>query len=200
MTCIVGLVHAESVYIGADSAAVGRFVCRATTVPKVFIKDSFLIAYTGSFRMGQVLQHHLSVKAQEASQSDMEFMVTEFVEAVRTLLKSRGVAEVQHNRESGGQFLVGYRGRLFSVGSDYHVGEIAERMDALGVGVTALGEDVGTREGIHALGVGAAFALGAMKALPRMGPEKRIRKSLEIAAHYTMGVRPPFHVERLSPP
>lgn len=179
MTCVVGLVHKGSVHIGVDSAAVQGWTRRTSKLPKVFRRGPFLIGYTTSFRMGQLLEHHLTVPEQEAGQDDLAFMVTQFIERVRALLKEKGFTRVESNTEKGGQFLVGYRGHLYTVESDFQVGKQAEGYDAIGSG--------------------AEFALGAMRALPDLPPGKRLRKALEVAAHFNMGVSAPFTVATLKP-
>lgn len=191
MTCIVGLVHAprgsrgkapeKTVYIGADSASVLGWTSRVTSLPKVFQRGPFLIGYTSSFRMGQLLQHALAVPPQgtgKKDQDDMKFMVTVFAEHVRALLKERGMSKVEANSESGGQFLVGYRQRLYSIMSDFQVNEMADGYDAVGSG--------------------AEYALGALRALgPEMPPKTRVRRALEVSAHFSMAVCPPFYVRSL---
>jgi ATP-dependent protease HslVU (ClpYQ) peptidase subunit len=177
MTCIVGLVHRGSVYIGGDSASVQGWTSRVTRLPKVFRRGPFLIGYTTSFRMGQLLQFGLEARPQRDDEDDMEFMVTEVAERVRQLLKERGVAKVESNAESGGQFLIGYRGRLFSVQQDFQVNEMADGYDAVGSG--------------------AEYALGAIRALDRSPPQSRLKRALEISAHFNMGVSGPFFVRSL---
>lgn len=177
MTCVVGLVQQGRVYMGVDSAAVQGWTRRASRVSKVFRRGPFLIGYTTSFRMGQLLEHHLVVKPQAEGQSDMAFMVTQFIEAVRVLLKEKGFTKVESNTEKGGQFLVGYKKQLYSVDSDFQVGHQSEPFDAVGSG--------------------AEFALGAMKALEKTAPQRRIRRALEIAAHFNMGVCAPFSIKTI---
>jgi ATP-dependent protease HslVU (ClpYQ) peptidase subunit len=177
MTCVVGLVSGDRVHIGVDSAAISGWTRRATNLKKVFRRGPFLIGYTTSFRMGQLLEHQLDVPPQTEDQSEMAFMVGVFVESTRRLLKERGFAKIEANSESGGQFLVGYRGKLYSIESDFQVGEMSDGFDAIGSG--------------------AEVALGAMKALEGLKPAPRIRRALEIASHFNMGVSPPYHVKSL---
>lgn len=177
MTCVVGLVQDGRVYIGVDSASVQGWVRRTTNLRKVFRRGPFLIGYTTSFRMGQLLEHHLEVPKQEDDESEMAFMVTKFVERARALLKDKGFSKVESNAETGGQFLVGYRGRLYSVQNDFQVGEMTDGLDAIGSG--------------------SDFALGAMMALADLPPKRRIKKSLQIAEHFNMGVGAPFHVRTI---
>ena len=177
MTCIVGLVAKNNVYIGADSASVAGWTSRVTRLPKVFRRGPFLMGYTTSFRMGQLLQHSLMVPPQGEERDDMRFMVTTFVECVRMLLKERGVAKIEANSESGGQFLVGYRGRLYSVQQDFQVNEMADGFDAVGSG--------------------AEYALGALASTRGLAPTVRLKKALEVSAHFNMAVSPPFFVRSL---
>ena len=177
MTCVIGLRHGGRVYIGADSAAVQGWSVRPSNVPKLFRNGPFLIAYTTSFRMGQLLHYELEVPKQ-AGEDDRKFMVTKFAECTRKLLKERGFSKVDSNSEKGGQFLVGYNGALYTIHTDFQVAEVAEGLDSVGSG--------------------SDYALGAMVALEKLPPVRRIKKALQIAAHFNMGVCPPFHVKSLS--
>ena len=177
MTCVIGLVHRKRIYMGADSAATGSRFIRTTNLPKVFRNGPFLIGYCGSFRMGQVLQHCLNIPKQLPNENAETYMVTRFIEAVRTAFKSKGVSAIEQNKEKGGQFLVGYRGRLYSVNSDFHVGDMLDGFDCIGSG--------------------APVALGAMKALEDLPPRDRIQRALEITSYFISDVGPPFRIETL---
>jgi hypothetical protein len=82
MTCIVSLVDGDTVYMGGDSAAVedGHYLTR-TRNPKVFINGAYLIGYTSSFRMGQLLE--FADLPQPEGLDLYRFMATAFVERVR---------------------------------------------------------------------------------------------------------------------
>jgi len=179
MTCVIGLVHRKRVYMGADSAAVGNRFIRTTNLPKIFRKGPLLIGYCGSFRMGQVLEYGFALPEHHEEEPIEQYLVTKFVEAARLSLKKKGVSAVEQNREKGGQFLIGYRSRLFSINNDFHVGDMQDEFDCIGSG--------------------AVVALGAMKALEGLPPKERIERSLEIASYYTPDVRAPFHLRSLPP-
>lgn len=179
MTCIVGLVERGTVHIGGDSASVAGWTSRVTRLPKVFRRGPFLIGYTTSFRMGQLLQHALNVPLQKDA-DDMRFMVMTFAEAVRALLKEKGVAKIEANAESGGQFLVGYRRRLYSVQQDFQVNEMADGFDAVGSGAE------------YALG-----AMAAMRGARSLSPTLKIKRALAVSAHFNMAVSAPFFVRSL---
>jgi ATP-dependent protease HslVU (ClpYQ) peptidase subunit len=175
MTCIIGLVEDGQVYIGADSASVdtANLICRATKINKVFKRGPFIIGYTTSFRMGQILENWLEVPKQASGQSNYTYMVKEFVEAVRSTFKDKGFGSGADH--SGGKFLVGYNGGLYFISNDFQVNPAMDNFVAVGCG--------------------NQFALGAMAALADLEPRERIRKALKIAAHFSAGVCPPFRIK-----
>jgi ATP-dependent protease HslVU (ClpYQ) peptidase subunit len=180
LTCIVGLVQDGVVYIGGDSAGVAGMDIKVRLDPKVFIVDKrFIIGYTDSFRMGQLLRFSLKPPRQKPRVDDYEYMCTGFINAVRRCFTNGGYIKKQEERERGGSFLVGYRGRLYEIASDFQVGINADSYSAIGCG-----ED---------------YAHGSLFATEHSGlsPEERIRLALEAASHFSAGVHPPFVIIRL---
>lgn len=175
MTLIVGLVHGDTVWMGGDSAGVGgnNLTLRADT--KVFRNGPYLIGYTWSFRMGQILRF---ADLPEPKGDLYRFLCTTFIDAVRAAFKAGGFATKEHEVETGGQFLVAVSGRLFYVGQDFQVGE--------------------SLAGFDAVGCGASYGLGALSATPQMAPEPRVREALRIGESLSGGVRGPFVVESLA--
>lgn len=182
MTCIAGIRTDDGrVYIGGDSAGVGGLSLSVRADAKVFINGGFLFGFTSSFRMGQVLRYAFTPPKRHPDKDVMEFMVTEFVDAVRNAFKTAGVAHKSDEVESCGTFLVGYAGRLFNVADDYQVGEAACGYDAVGCG-----------EGI---------ALGSLYATADMvDNEARISLALHAAEAHSAGVRGPFTVLSIGSP
>jgi ATP-dependent protease HslVU (ClpYQ) peptidase subunit len=175
MTAIAGMVAANGdVYIGADSAGVDTNSLDITvrSDDKVFlVGDRFLIGGTTSFRMLQILQYKLDIPAQTIKQTDMEYMVCTFIDAVKKCFKD-------DNFESKAtHFLVGYKGVLYTIFANWQVGVAANQFDACGCG--------------------APYVLGAMFANEKLKPEDRIRKSLLAAATFSAGVCGPFKVLKL---
>lgn len=172
MTCIVGVAHEGQVYLGGDSAGVSGYSLTVRADAEVFRNGPYVLGFTSSFRMGQLLRYSLKPPAPTV---DLEaFMVTTFVDAVRACLKAGGYASKTHEVEEGGTFLVGVRGRLFRVDSDYQVGEAGAGYDAIGCG-----EDL---------------AFGALYATGHLQPRRRVRVALEAAEAGSGGVRAPFLV------
>ena len=176
MTCIVGLVHEGKVYIGGDSAGVDQ--CLGLTRradKKVFRNGDFLFGFTSSFRMGQLLQHAFVPPKPYSGQDVYAFMVTAFVDAVRQCLKNGGYASRRDEVEEGGNFLVGYSGRVFSIEGDYQVGE--------------------PMCGYAACGCGESIALGSLFTSAGQQPVDRVNLALAAAEHFSAGVCGPFNVE-----
>ena len=56
MTCIAGLVHDGAVYLAGDSAGCSGWDLTVRADPKVFVSGSYVMGFTTSFRMGQLLR------------------------------------------------------------------------------------------------------------------------------------------------
>lgn len=176
MTCIVGRTDGRQVWIGGDSAGVSGWDLVVRADEKVFKSGPFVMGFTSSFRMGQLLRYSLEVP--EPSTDNLHrFMCTAFVDAIRECLKKGGYARKENEVEEGGTFLVGVWGRLFRIESDYQVAE--------------------TGCGYDAVGCGASYALGALHALcstPNPDPETTVLAALAASEQHNAGVRPPFIV------
>lgn len=174
MTCIVGIADRGKVFIGGDSAGVGGYSLTVRADKKVFRNGDFVMGFTSSFRMGQLLHHAFTPPKRHPDVDLDKFMVTEFINGVRDCLKSGGYAEKHHEAEVGGVFLVGFAGRLFRIDVDYQVGEAVDGYDAVGCG-----EDIAN---------GSLFSTKGK-------PVDRLRMALEAAERHSAGVRGPFHFE-----
>jgi len=163
--------------MGADSAAGERSVNQPH---KIFRIGGLLIGYTTSWRMGQILEHHLDVEDHEEGLTNMAYLVRYFIPAVRKCLQEQGYTKIENNQEEAGSFLVGYLGHIYHVFNNFQVLEMTGGFDACGYG-----ED---------------FALGAMYTLKHSQflPRERILMCLEAAAHFSGYIQPPFHVKTLA--
>jgi ATP-dependent protease HslVU (ClpYQ) peptidase subunit len=176
MTCIVGLVDKGDVYIGGDSAGVAGLSLSIRADEKVFGNGPFIMGFTSSFRMGQLLRYKFSPPAQTVHQNDMEYMVTSFIDAARQCFSGNGFGD--KDATVGGTFLVGYKGALYTIEGDYQVGIPKPSYDAVGCG--------------------SDLALGAMFATEGLKPEQRITIALEAASTFSAGVAPPFTILKLA--
>lgn len=176
MTCIVGVAQDGRCHIGGDSAGVdgSRMTITDRADQKVFKVGAFVMGFTTSFRMGQLLAYSLHAPAPRDGASLMAYMATDFIDAVRACLKSGGFARQDSGAEKGGTFLVGFRGNLFTVYDDYQVEQ--------------------TLNDFHAVGCGDLIALGSLYETQPEEPEKRIFKALAAAEHFSAAVRAPFNM------
>jgi ATP-dependent protease HslVU (ClpYQ) peptidase subunit len=175
MTAIAGVVHKGKVYLGGDSAGVAGYSMQTRSDPKVFVNNDFVIGFTSSFRMGQILQYNFTPPSPYEGEDGLEYMIRRFVPAVKQALKDGGWATTDDGRDLGGTFLVGWRGVLYYIDSDYQVARMVHDFAACGCG-----EDM---------------ALGSLYSTPKtMKPEDRLVLALSAAAEFSAGVRPPFAV------
>ena len=195
MTCIVAVADGKRLVMGGDSAGVdGRdLYVRADT--KVFYKDGYLIGFTTSFRMGQILRYETRLPELPRNLSDEQlesFFVTSLIPLVRESFFEHGFAKTarfslpekpglsEEGQAVGGTFLVGAAGRIFEIRGDYQLGRPATPYSAVGGG--------------------AMPALGALRALEKvrgLSPRDRVVRALEAAEAYSSGVRGPFHIVEL---
>ncbi|GAA3604541.1 MULTISPECIES: hypothetical protein [Kineosporia] len=175
MTCIVGITDGHTVTIGGDSAGSDGWHVAVRSDTKVFQVGPYIMGFTTSYRMGQLLRYSLEIGEPDTWDVD-RFMATTFIDAVRQCLTDGGYAKAEDGREEGGDFLVGIHGRLYVIGSDYQVGH--------------------TMAGYSAVGSGYLVALGSLHstATSLIDSRQRTVMALEAAVELTDGVRPPFTV------
>jgi len=172
MTCIVGIVNGSNVIIGGDRRGVGSDFSKDERIDKkVFKKGEFVFGFTSSYRMGQLIRYKLSLPTILEGQDVMEYMVVNVVDSIRKVLNDGGYTEVKNNVEQGGHLLVGFRGRLFHIQSDFQVSESITKYDSTGCG--------------------EYYALGAMKTLIDLGysdPINILESGLKAAHYFSAGV------------
>ena len=179
MTCIVAIAQNGTVYMGSDHAASddksGWIMARKE--PKCFKVGQYGIAFTDSFRMGQILQYNWTPPKYTPTKTNSgldKFMRTKFVDSVKVAFKEHGFGDIGGTDEdTGGIFIVGLEGRIFVVDEDFHIGENV---------VNYMAE-----------GSGGMFALGALHSTKNQkNPRLRIKAALEAASEFSMSVAPPF--------
>lgn len=177
MTCIVGLVEKGKVFIGGDSAGVSHLDYSIRKDEKVFKNGEFIFGFTTSFRMGQLLRYKLNVPEQHPNEKDdYKFLVVDFIDAVKNCLKDNDFASKDRDVVKGGTFLVGYRGNLYLIESDFQVGKVNKPFDSVGCG--------------------ESYALGAMEVIlsEKTTAQEKIFKALDVAQKFSAGVREPFNI------
>lgn len=175
MTCIVGIEHAGGVLIGGDSAGLSGWSKTIRADEKVFTVGPYVMGFTSSFRMGQLLRYRFNAPTPDTWDVD-RFMATTFMDAVRAALKDGGWAKTKEGQEEGGDFLVGINGRLYEIRSDYQFGRSTTAYQAVGCGYD--------------------IALGSLHTTAKLGlePADRARHALEAAADLSGGCAAPFTI------
>lgn len=178
MTCIAGIAGNGIVYLAGDSAGIAGWDLTIRADPKVFTNGPYVLGFTSSFRMGQLLRYSFSPPSPEGHDDLHGFMCTAFVDALRQCLKDGGWASKDKEQEEGGCFLAGIAGRLFRIQADYQVGE--------------------SLDGYEAVGCGDQAALGALFATARtdLGAVARLGTAMDAAERLSAGVRGPFTIAR----
>lgn len=172
MTCIVGIQNNGVTFMAGDSCAASGWETRVSNIPKVFINNGWVIGYTSSFRMGQLLQYELKISPPSVI-PDLGYMVTIIIPEIRKLLKESGYAKVDSNVETVGTFLISAKGKMFCIQNDLQVQQY--------------------RDGFYSIGSGDEYALGAMRAfdLANLRIRDIITDSIEVASYYTGSVKLP---------
>ena len=180
MTCIVAIAQNGVVYMGSDHAAsddkTGWILSRKE--PKCFKVGQYGIAFTDSFRMGQILQYSWTPPKYTPTKTNSgldKFMRTKFVDSVKQAFKEGGYGSIgsSSDEDTGGIFIVGLEGRIFTIDEDFHVGENV---------VNYMAE-----------GSGGQIALGALHATKNQkNPKLRLKAALEAATEFNMSVAAPY--------
>ena len=192
MTCIVAMADGRNVIMGGDSAGVDGRDIYLRADAKVFRKGEYLIGFTTSFRMGQILRYETELPElpEDLDPENLErFFVTDFIPTVRRSFEEHGFAKTarisapdkpglsEEGQVVGGTFLVGAAGQIFEIRGDYQLGRPTTSYSAVGAG--------------------AMVALGALRALEGMeglSLRDRVSRALETAEAYNAGVRGPFQI------
>jgi ATP-dependent protease HslVU (ClpYQ) peptidase subunit len=184
MTVIVGVVDNDRVILGGDSAGIAGNSLSLRSDPKVFYNGPFVIGVAGSFRMGQILRHHLSLTEPElppglpVTEAMDHWMATTFINKVSKAFKKGGW---EFNSEEGvaENFLIAWRDHLYLIDSDFQYGR--------------------HHGGYWAIGCGDDFALGSLYTTDGLPSEDRVEWALKAAAHHSTGVAGPFHILSTEP-
>lgn len=185
MTCIIGVEHEGTVYMGADSIGLNGWAKDIIAQDKLFKRNRMLFGCAGNPRMAQILRYQTTFIPQTNGQSDEEYLVCEVIEKTRLALKEYGYTEIDNGRELGASFLLGYNGKLYSVENSFQLCRSARKF--------------------YAIGAGDDFAMGALCATlnqfetwTETAIVEGIKYALETAAELSSAVCAPFVVEKLS--
>ena len=177
MTCIVGLEHKGSVYLGADSAiSDDSTITTIDPTEKLFhLNDSKIcIGACGSLRLMQAIKYGFAFTKDDVlyEKNDTKFLVDNFVEILRTHLENKNI--LVDNGLPNSNLLLAFNKQLWVIDTELQVYR--------------------SLTGYAAIGTGAVAALGALEALRDVDvlPEEKIYRALRAAALHIHSVRGPF--------
>lgn len=181
MTCVIGMLDKDNkVWMGADSIGSDLYTYDIRKDSKLFKNGEFLIGFTTSFRMGQLLMYADLPKFKKKDTGVFKYMVTKFIPAIRTIFKDNGFSSIDSNTESGGTFLVGVRGRLFSIHDDFQVAESTTNVVACGCGET--------------IALASIKTINELDSHNKLSCEYKIKTALKVSSLISSHVKPPFKV------
>jgi len=177
MTIIVAISNGKTVMMGADAAAVGESDMLVRTDPKIYRVGDFLIGFSHSFRVGQLVGNKFIPPPPNHKHTDYKYMCTRFVDELAALFRANDVAHGEDGEGFDGELLVGYNGKIYYIGSDLHVG-------------TSLFD-------FNAIGSGSQTALGSLYSTRGTKTANRIYRALKAAEEFNPGIRGPFLIETI---
>ena len=181
MTAIAALIDKNGdIWVGGDSAGVAGQYLELRKDPKVFINKDFIIGYTSSFRMGQILQYKFDPPKHRTRLSVNAYMNTDFIDNVMSCLNENGFG---NGRDKGGTFIVGYKKRLFIIDNDFQVAMPYQKYAAVGCG--------------NHLCQGSLYTTEESRLKELIAPKERITMALKSAETFSSGVRGPFVIKQL---
>jgi ATP-dependent protease HslVU (ClpYQ) peptidase subunit len=178
MSCIAGVVHKNSVYLGCDSIGSDGDCQIARQDSKIFRlqgRPDVLLAFAGSFRAGQLLNYCNLIPPKMVI--NHKNLVTKIIPKIISVFEKGGVLKADEGGEKrGDQFLLAHQNKLFEIDCDFQVGE--------------------SRCGYQAIGSGYAYALGSLFTTRELSvpPQERIYMALKSASVFGVGIGPPFRV------
>lgn len=173
MTCILAKIQDGKVHmLGDKMGSNGHTKSVYPLINKVFKVDDFVIGYTSSFRMGQILQYSWNPPSKMEKDSDDTYLFKHVITSIKIAFDNNCYGKKDKVEFEGGTFLLGWHGRLF---------EMQNNLSLLEYDKTA------------AVGCGQYFAQASMNTLTALGafqddPEKFLSCALTIAAEGVEGV------------
>lgn len=175
MSISLGASNGNKVCIGVDTLGIyGGGDYKRRKDKKVFKKgDDFLISYTGSFRIGQSVRYNFEPPKKADNKSDHEYLCTDFMDSLKEI--------ILNEFEEEWALLVGYKGSLYTIQSDFQVTVPKDNFDAEGAG--------------H------KYALSAYKVLSdnnnKLNLKEKIISSLDYTSYFASVIKPPFNIKTI---
>lgn len=174
MTCIIAKIQDGRVHMIGDCMGSNGFVKNVyTKTPKVFSVGDFILGYTTSFRMGQILQYSWTPPDRlMGDEDDDKYLYKSVVDSIKKCFEDNGFGHKPKDEFEGGVFLIGWKGRLFEMQSNMSLMEV---------------------EDFASVGCGSYHAIAAMKTMAHLNqleesPQLFLETALGITATCVEGV------------
>lgn len=182
MTCIIGYVEGEKVFMGSDSCVSSGWTeaILNNDEGKVFKKGDIVFGITGLLRYMQLIRHDLTIRQKGTEETDIEYLTTGVMKGILNCFKNNNAITIKDNKtRANWGALLGYNKKLYTIGGAFSI--------------------ISTDKNYLAHGCGMQFALGSLHSLEKykLSPKERITKALEAASEYSAGVSPPFNIVEL---
>jgi ATP-dependent protease HslVU (ClpYQ) peptidase subunit len=135
MTCIVSFFDNNKIVLAGDKCGSNGFTRSLVKEPKVFFIKDFMIGYTSSFRMGQILKYLWNPPERTVSQTTEKYLYSIVADSIRKTFKDHGfVAKSSMDEEIFGDFVICYDNRIFVMYSDLSILEHDQDIVCVGSG------------------------------------------------------------------
>jgi ATP-dependent protease HslVU (ClpYQ) peptidase subunit len=182
MTCIVGIVQNNEVWLGGDRAMTHSGLQQdLIKEPKIFVKNHIGFGVCGLPKVMDIIKYVVELPDNVEGIVGKTFLVSKVVPAIRDCLKQHDSTITFDDGQIGfnGSILVGYDGHLYTMECNFQLTE--------------------SERNFMAIGSGAEPAIGSlMTTRSCRSPHKRILQALKTSADNNAGVRAPFDVIKLS--
>ena len=166
MTCIVGIIHNELVYIGSDRAASDGDSILSIKNPKVEVRDGWIYAYAGTIGIGQLLSY---IPLPAEVDDLLSYIRLTVVEELKKAIESFSYIPTEHDTT----WLIGKNGRLFELSSsDWGVVEVD----------------------YTSIGSGSQYAFGSLYTSIDKSPIERIGMAIGAAITYSPSCQGPIDI------
>lgn len=170
MTCICALVKNNHVWMAGDLCGSNGFTKKVYPDTKVFMNGDFILGYTSSFRLGQILQYNWSQPARLEGLTDREYLQLDVIESFRECFNRFGYGVKDGLEDVGGNFLIGYKGCIYEMQPNFSVLK---------------------HEDFASVGSGGDFADASLAILTEdedFDPYYVLQKAISVAARFTTSV------------
>jgi len=170
MTCIAAVVKDGHVWMAGDLLGSNGFTKKVYPDTKVFVNGDFILGFTSSFRMGQILQYNWQQPPRLEGMADREYIQTDVIESFRSCLNDFGFGEMLNGEHQGGNFLIGYKGCLYEMQNNFSILK---------------------NENLCAIGSGQYHAEAVLKVLTEQedyNPAQVLERAIQVASQFVTSV------------